>query len=243
MKDRMGEQCEDLTQQGKSDQGTSKIERRENSRRKATPVRWGVRPMHAKALETVRTRRARMSFPEIGVRIQRSTLNTPRRKRARKGHVQMICEAGEGLYATRDFKAGEWILDYRYKQGKRKEGDEVDMLSKEELQERYPPTTDMPHGTGTHVLHPQGKWYYDTARSGGVGGKLNTRPGQQNARFRGAQVHATAVIRKGDEIYAPYTYKGSYTIDRTLPTGDKEGWEYVKRGKRGGGGITDTHNI
>ena len=52
------------------------------------------------------------------------------------------------------------------------------------------PPTNMPDGAGTHVLKPNGHpWYYDTAISGGVGGKANTRIGNQTATWQGSNKH------------------------------------------------------
>ena len=52
-----------------------------------------------------------------------------------------------------------------------------------------PPLTNMPDGAGTHVLKPNGHpWYYDTAISGGVGGKANTRIGDQTATWQGSNI-------------------------------------------------------
>ena len=44
--------------------------------------------------------------------VARSTLNTPRKQRARGGNKRNVVEAGEGLYARRQFKKQEVILDY-----------------------------------------------------------------------------------------------------------------------------------
>ena len=113
------------------------------------------------------------------------------RKRSRIGHRVRIVEAGEGLFATRHFRKHEHILDYRYKNGIRLPGEEVDWLTRDELHARYPPQTNMPDGAGTHVLKPNGHpWYYDTAFSGGVGGKANTRIGNQTATWQGSNIIA-----------------------------------------------------
>ena len=38
----------------------------------------------------------------------------------------------------------------------------------------------------------------------GIGGKVNTRPGRQNARFKGSKIQATRPIQVGEEIFVPY---------------------------------------
>ena len=62
--------------------------------------------------------------------VARSTLNTPRRRRARGGHKREVVEAGEGLFARRRFAVGEEILDYAYMNGVR--GEKVDHLTEAE---------------------------------------------------------------------------------------------------------------
>ena len=49
----------------------------------------------------------------------------------RTGHRVRIVEAGDGLFATRHFRKHEHILDYRFKNGIRRPGDEVDWLTRE----------------------------------------------------------------------------------------------------------------
>ena len=54
---------------------------------------------------------------ECGVGVARSTLNTPRRQRARGGHKREVVEAGDGLFARRRFEARENVLDYAFMNG------------------------------------------------------------------------------------------------------------------------------
>ena len=37
-----------------------------------------------------------------------------------------------------------------------------------------------------------------------MGGKVNTNPGRQNARFKGSKICASKAIRSGEEIFIPY---------------------------------------
>ena len=53
-------------------------------------------------------------YPELGVEVRRSSLNTPVKKQARTGAYQRIVEAGDGLFASRRFGSHEYILDYRF---------------------------------------------------------------------------------------------------------------------------------
>lgn len=138
--------------------------------------------------------------------VRRSTLNTPQKRRARGGHKRGIVEAGKGLFAARDYKVGEHILDYRYRGGVKRPGDEVDWLTKAQHDERYRSRP------GTHVLDTGHGILYDTARCGGVGGRVNTNPGHQNAKFQGAKIVATKRIHKGDEIFLRYSQSGSYRL-------------------------------
>ena len=139
-----------------------------------------------------------------------------------------IVEAGDGLFATRRFKAGEHILDYRYIHGVSRNGDEVDWLSADTFSERYAPSDGVPLGNAKYVLHPQGSpYYYDTARTGGVGGKANTRRGGQTARFKGSQLHAgQRAVQPGDEIFVPYGsgYRFGNDIDD-----ERQGWTFARR--------------
>ena len=80
--------------------------------------------------------------------VRRSSLDTPTKRRARAGFKMNIVEAGDGLFATRRFKAGEHILDYRYIHGVSRNGDEVDWLSADAFSERYAPSDGMPLGNG-----------------------------------------------------------------------------------------------
>ena len=163
-------------------------------------------------------------MPHSGFAVRRSTLNTPKSQRARGGHKRPIVEAGRGLFVTRDFRAGAHLLDYRYKSGVKKEGDEVDWFTKAQHDAKYsaPGQT----GTGTHVLNPHGSpWYYDTAYSGGIGGRANTNPGKQNARFKGSNlIVGKTGIKAGQEVFTPYSYSNSFVfgnpeVSSERPTG------------------------
>ena len=91
----------------------------------------------------------------------------------------------------------------------------------------------MPEGRGTHVLSTGGKKpiYYDTARTGGVGGKANTKQGGCNVEFNpGMRMIATKEIEPGDEIFADYGPDyGWEEYD-----GEREGWTYIRKRTRGG---------
>ena len=92
--------------------------------------------------------------------VARSTLNTPRRQRARGGSKRSIVEAGEGLFARRRFKKGEVILDYAYMNGKY--GEKVDHLTKEERWQRYPACAGNPDGLAQYLLEVhRGRLYLD----------------------------------------------------------------------------------
>ena len=153
------------------------------------------------------------------------------RRWARAGAREEILDAGEGLFATKRFQKGEEILDYRYIGGKEVRGDEVEWLTQEQFRRRYPPREGMPEGGGTHVLRSRGKKpiYYDTARTGGVGGKANTKKGECTAEFDpDMRMIATEVIEAGEEIFVEYGT--GYSWEEA--TEEREGWEYV-RSKRG----------
>lgn len=142
------------------------------------------------------------------VYVKRSSLNknTTRKQMARRGHKHPIIHAGQGLYAARNFRPGEHIADYRYQDGR--SGAKVDWLTKTQHDARYP----NPQMPGTHVLNPWGsQYYYDTAQTGGVGGRANTNPGNQNARFKGSQIHAGAKgVKKDQEVFLSYSASKSY---------------------------------
>jgi hypothetical protein len=86
------------------------------------------------------------------VYVARSTLNmnsTPK-QRGRRGFKDRIVDAGWGLFAARDFKRDELVLDYRFVDGRG--GIEVDCLNASQLKARYPDPLHPP----THVLRPHG---------------------------------------------------------------------------------------
>ena len=141
---------------------------------------------------------------ECGVGVARSTLNTPQKRRARGGHKREVIEAGEGLYARKVFRKREVILDYVYMNGV--QGEKVDHLTKQERWLRYPAQPGNSYGTGKYLLEVQnGRLYLDALKQGsdfingidrvkegscGIGGKVNTNPGNQNAHFKGSKICA-----------------------------------------------------
>ena len=58
----------------------------------------------------------------------------------------------------------------------------------------------------------------------GIGGKVNTNPGNQNAHFKGSKICATRKIRVGEEIFAPYTYGGSFKLLNQNVDEERSGW-------------------
>ena len=77
-------------------------------------------------------------------------MNTSRKQRARGGHKREIIEAGEGLFARRQFAAKQDILDYAYMNGV--DGEKVDHMTAEERWQRYPALPGNPDGTGKYLL-------------------------------------------------------------------------------------------
>ena len=92
----------------------------------------------------------------------------------------------------------------------------------------------MPDGAGTHVLKPNGHpWYYDTALSGGVGGKANTRIGNQTATWQGSNIIAGPKgLIPGEEIFVPYTHGSSYILTADDIDDRREHWYYVAKGRK-----------
>ena len=165
-------------------------------------------------------------LPSVVVR--RSGLNTSRRKGARTGHMTPIVRAGDGLFVTRDYRPGEHILDYRFVNGQ--SGARVDWITRAEFRARYPPTAGMPYGAGTHALSPWTSPYvYDTARTGGVGGKVNTRPGKQTAFFRGTQLyaHRQRGLKQGVEVFASYSNGKAYQFGGPSASEARHGWSFI----------------
>ena len=159
--------------------------------------------------------------------VDQSTLNTSTsiKKRARTGYNRPIVDAGLGLFTERAFRRNEPILNYRYIDGGG--GESVEMLTKAQHDARY--AGPGKPGSGTHVLNPWGSpIYYDTKRSGGIGGRANTNPGKQNARFKGTQLVATRAMRPNEEVFA--SYGSQYKFPKT--TGERSGWERVKPRKK-----------
>ena len=97
-----------------------------------------------------------------------------------------------------------------------------------------PPQTNMPDGAGTHVLKPNGHpWYYDTAFSGGVGGKANTRIGNQTATWQGSNIIAGPKgLTPGEEIFVPYTHGSSYILTADDIDDRREHWYYVAKDRK-----------
>ena len=98
----------------------------------------------------------------------------------------------------------------------------------------------MPEGRGTHVLSSGGRnpTYYDTARSGGVGGKANTKHGACNVEFDpGMKMVATRKIEPGEEIFADYG--PGYSWEEY--DGEREGWTFARR--RGGKDVKEGGKI
>ena len=140
----------------------------------------------------------------------------------------------------REFQPGQEILDYRYKGGRKIAGDEVEWLTQAQFRSRYPPEEGMPEGRGTHVLSSGGRnpTYYDTARSGGVGGKANTKQGACNVEFDpGMKMVATRKIEPGEEIFADYG--PGYSWEEY--DGEREGWTFARR--RGGREAREVEDI
>ena len=57
----------------------------------------------------------------------------------------------------------------------------------------------------------------------GLGGKVNTNPGNQNARFKGSKIRASRTIRNGEEIFVPY--RKSYKFKQDDVGEERFGWE------------------
>ena len=110
-------------------------------------------------------------------------------------------------------------------------GEKVDHLNEAERWRRYPALPGNPNGTGKYLLQVgNGGLYLDalkqtwesTSEVGksrgsmercGLGGKANTNPGCQNARFKGSKIRATRVIRVGEEIFVPYRQSYKFKPD------------------------------
>ena len=155
-------------------------------------------------------------------------------------------EAGEGLFARRRFDARESVLDYAFMNGVN--GEKVDHLNEEERWLRYPALPGNPEGTGKYLLKiGNGRLYLDALKQEvesiqgaqgirrttsdndrcGLGGKANTNPGKQNARFKGSKIIATRVIRIGEEIFVPY--RRSYKFGQIVVDEERCGWGVVGR--------------
>ena len=84
------------------------------------------------------------------------------------------------------------------------------------------------------ILKPNGHpWYYDTALSGGVGGKANTRIGNQTATWQGSNIIAGPKgLIPGEEIFVPYTHGSSYILTADDIDDRREHWYYVAKGRK-----------
>ena len=124
-------------------------------------------------------------------------------------------------------------------------GETVDHLTAAERWQRYPALPGNPDGTGKYLLEVgNGRLYLDALKQNleptrgiegprgmeekcGLGGKANTNPGKQNARFKGSKIRATRVIRMGEEIFVPY--RRHYKFKQELVDEDRSGWGVVRR--------------
>ena len=120
-------------------------------------------------------------------------------------------------------------------------GEKVDHLTAAERWQRYPALPGNPDGTGKYLLQVgNGGLYLDALKqdwepmrsnkgsSGlvercGLGGKANTKPGSQNARFKGSKIRASRTIRNGEEIFVPY--RKSYKFKQDDVGEERFGWE------------------
>ena len=57
----------------------------------------------------------------------------------------------------------------------------------------------------------------------GLGGKANTNPGNQNARFKGSKIRASRTIWIGEEIFVPY--RRCYKFKQDEVGEERFGWE------------------
>ena len=129
-----------------------------------------------------------------------------------------------------------------------KNGEKVDHLTKDERWRRYPARPGNPDGTGCYLLQVGNReLYLDALKHDeghthrkvdgltriemrcGLGGKVNTNPGNQNARFTGSKIRATRVIRGGEEIFVPY--RKNFKLGKEIVDDERSGWEVLK-GKR-----------
>ena len=121
----------------------------------------------------------------------------------------------------------------------------MDRLNEEERWLRYPALPGDPEGAGKYLLQiGNGRLYLDALKQDlgpsqgvgrhrgekkrcGLGGKVNTHPGKQNARFKGSVICATRAIQIGEEIFVPYGR--SYKLNQVVVDGERSGWSMVGR--------------
>ena len=58
----------------------------------------------------------------------------------------------------------------------------------------------------------------------GLGGKVNTNPGNQNARFKGSKIYASRGIRQGEEIFIPYRRNFRFSNNTCEIDEERSGW-------------------
>ena len=83
--------------------------------------------------------------------------------------------------------------------------------------------------------------YYDTARSGGVGGKANTCPRNQTGHWRGYNLLAGKKgskrgLRPGEEIFVPYGREYNLHVGGNGIDDARQGWGFTRRRRQSGGG-------
>jgi hypothetical protein len=83
--------------------------------------------------------------------------------------------------------------------------------------------------------------YYDTARSGAVGGKANTCPRNQTGHWRGYNLLAGKKgskrgLRPGEEIFVPYGREYNLHVGGNGIDDARQGWGFTRRRRQSGGG-------
>ena len=62
-----------------------------------------------------------------------------------------------------------------------------------------------------------------------MGGKVNTNPGGQNARFKGSKMWAGRAIRDGEEVFVRGVWRGIQGRRRNAVNGERSGWGVFKK--------------